>query len=649
MADRGDERFRPRVAPPRSKRAGSDRFVTRVLRSAERAGPLRAGMQPKRTGGAKLGRGHVASAFAGKRLDARSRRVVVKTRLVVLKAAGPRATAKHLRYIERDGVTKDGQPGQAYDAMHDRAEVGAFEARGRGDRHQFRFIVSAEDAEALGDLHPFTRDLMGRMEADLGTRLDWIAVDHWDTDNPHTHIVVRGKDEAGHDLVIARDYISHGMRVRACELATEWLGPRTEQEIRRSQLREVDQERWTGLDRSLQRCLNEGVVERTTLADRDDHSLLIGRLQRLAALGLADEEGSGRWRMRSDAESILRTMGARGDIVRTIQRAFSGQARDIVIADAKALHAPVIGRVAGKGLADELSDRGYVIVDGLDGRAHYVALPASVDLTDLTIGSVVEARIDQAGRPIDRAIAATTRDGIYSTRIHREQLVIKADREKSPDATLDAAVRRLEGLRRAGIVERLSDGLWRVPENFIARSAAQDRQRGGDVSVAIRSAWPIERQVGAIGATWLDQQLVGEKWTLSETGYGAEVHSALQQRRQFLVEQGFAEWRTDRFVPARNLLVTLRSSELENAAKVIEVESGLVHRSVVDGQRVSGTYRRSVSLASGRFALLEDGVGFSLAPWRPVIESRLGQSVSGIVRGGDVSWDFSRQRGLGIG
>jgi len=136
---------------------------------------------------------------------------------------------------------------------------------------------------------------------------------------------------------------------------------------------------------------------------------------------------------------------------------------------------------------------------------------------------------------------------------------------------------------------------------------------------------------------------------LAGSGFGADVHLALAQRQSFLIEQGLAERSDGRFVPMRNLLATLRARDLETAAKAIEAELGLAYRPVVDGQRVSGVYRRTVFLASGRFALLDDGVGFSLVPWRPVIERRLGQSVSGLVRGGDVSWDFSRQRGLGIG
>jgi type IV secretory pathway VirD2 relaxase len=646
MAER-DDRFRPRVSPPRSK--GTERFISRVLRSASRAGTVRAGkLTPARKNGAKFGRGHAAAAFAGRGLNARSRRVVIKTRLVVLKTAGPRSTATHLRYLERDGVTKEGRPGQAYDARHEVADTSAFEERGRGDRHQFRFIVAPEEAEALGDLHRFTRDLMGRMESDLGTRLDWIAVDHWDTDNQHTHVVLRGKDEAGRDLVIARDYIAHGMRLRASALATEWLGPRTEQEIRQCRLREVDEERWTGLDRSLQQFAKNHIIERAALSDPKQRSLLIGRLQRLTTMGLADEKIPGVWRLPRDLERTLRTMGERGDIVRTMQRAFGSERREFVIEDAERIGTTITGRIAAKGLADELSERGYVVIDGLDGRAHYVALSAATNLGDLPLGGIVEAQTG-SGRRVDATIASLAREGIYRTSTHRAELGTRPDSELDGDTVVTAHVRRLEALRRTSLVERLADGVWRVPEDFVERAAAHDRSRLGDVSVTRRSHLPIERQVRAIGATWLDRQLLTKTTDVAETGFGADVRDALVQRSDFLVEEGLAERHGARVVLVRDLLATLRNRELATVARSIKAETGLAHRPIVDRQRVSGIYRRSVLLASGRFALLDDGVGFSLVPWRPVIERRLGQSVIGIVRRGDVSWDFSRQRGLGIG
>ena len=120
--------------------------------------------------------------------------------------------------------------------------------------HHFRFIVSPEDGAELDDLRTYTRHLVNRMEADLGTRLDWVAVDHWNTDNPHTHLIVRGRDDTGKDLIIAGDIYRPRLRHRAAELATEWLGPRTELEIQQTLQREVEKERWTSLDRTLQRA-----------------------------------------------------------------------------------------------------------------------------------------------------------------------------------------------------------------------------------------------------------------------------------------------------------------------------------------------------------------------------------------------------------
>src|SRR6185312_3816407 len=327
------ERFRIRPRPPRSRTGRSGHaFVTRVIAEMSQVG--RGLGRASGRGNHAMSRGQVAARFAGDRLKPQSRRVVVKTRLVVLASSSPRAVQTHLRYIARDGVTPDGDPGVAYDAQGDDADLSAFEQRGRGDRHQFRFIIAPEDAVELEDLHAFTRELMAQMEVDVGSRLDWVAVDHWDTDNPHTHVVLRGRHEAGHDLVLAREYIGHGMRFRASEVATQWLGPRTELEIRQGLAREVAQERWTSVDNELKARALDGVVDLSQRSG-DRHPSqdlpLLGRLQHLQKMGLAQPLSAGRWRLHRDAEQTLRGLGERGDIVRTMQRAFSGQQREFAV------------------------------------------------------------------------------------------------------------------------------------------------------------------------------------------------------------------------------------------------------------------------------------------------------------------------------
>jgi hypothetical protein len=213
-----------------------------------------------------------------------------------------------------------------------------------------------------------------------------------------------------------------------------------------------------------------------------------------------------------------------------------------------------------------------------------------------------------------------------------------------------AHVRRLEALRRAGMVERVAEGLWKVPDDLPERGRRYDGQRlGGGVAVELKSHLPIERQIRMIGATWLDQQLIGGGKGLGDMGFGGEVKDTLRQRIDFLVEQGLAERRGQRAILARNLLATLRSRELAKTAGDIAAETGLEHRPATDGQRVTGIYRRSVLLASGRYAMLDDGMGFSLVPWKPVIEQRMGQQIAVTVRGSNVSWEIGRMRGPTVG
>ncbi|MFU3315856.1 relaxase/mobilization nuclease domain-containing protein [Pseudomonas aeruginosa] len=667
MTDRRDDDFRVRPSAPKNRCKGQS-FVSKVLKQAGKASGGKSSMrhsavsggQGQRAGqrpGSRLGRGHTAARFAGAKLTPMSRRVTIKTLLVNQRNASPQSLDKHLRYIERDGAGRDGEPGRAYGPQADEADLDAFKERCQDDRHHFRFIVSPEDGAELDDLRTYTRHLVNRMEADLGTRLDWVAVDHWNTDNPHTHLIVRGRDDTGKDLIIAGDYIAHGFRRRAAELATEWLGPRTELEIQQTLGREVEQERWTSLDRTLRREAGDDgrvqIEQFNAPALQRQRLLLIGRLQRLQRLGLADEMQPGTWAIHADAEKTLRTLGERGDIIRTMQRAMSGQPRELAVFEPNqnddGSGRSILGRVAAKGLADELHDRGYLVIDGVDGKAHYVGLNARDELSNYPTGAVVEVKGSADVRAADKNIAALASDGLYRADHH---LAIEQGRAKpgrDPQEVVAAHVRRLEALRRAGIVERVAEGIWKVPDDLAERGRQYDAQRLGGVAVELKSHLSIERQARLIGATWLDQQLIGGGKGLGDLGFGGDAKQAMQQRADFLEEQGLAERRGQRVILARNLLGTLRNRELAQFAKDIATETGLEHQPVADGQRVAGIYRRSVMLASGRYAMLDDGKGFSLVPWKPIIEQRLGQQLAATVRGGGVSWEIGRQRGPTVG
>ena len=294
-----DDDLRVRIGRIRDK--GSARrakpFIAQALAAAEKAGGLhrRSGRGAR---SAAFGRGRAASLAATRLMTNRTRSVTVKARVVRQRARGA-ALSAHLAYLRREGVTKDGAAGRLFDAEHDDADHRAFAERCEGDRHHFRFIVSPQDAEQLSDLKAFTRDLMAQAERDLGTKLDWVGVDHWNTDNPHIHVIVRGKGDDGRDLVIARDYISQGMRARAAHLATLELGPRSDLEIRRDLDAQVEADRWTKLDRALAReaAQHDGVIDLRpgvdARADAHARTALIGRMQKLERLGLAEAARSG--------------------------------------------------------------------------------------------------------------------------------------------------------------------------------------------------------------------------------------------------------------------------------------------------------------------------------------------------------------------
>ncbi len=573
-----DLRVRPgRIRTTRRQRAKP--FIAQALAAAQKAGGIRRRSSSSRQNAA-FGRGRAASVIAMRGMTGRSRSAVVKAR-VVRHGTKRAPLAAHLTYLRRDGVTKDGEPARMFGAASDDVDPNAFAERCEEDRHHFRFIVSPEDAAELSDVKAFTRDLMADAERDLGTRLDWAAVDHWNTEHPHVHVIVRGRTVDDQDLVISRDYIREGMRARAQQLLTLELGPRSDREIHHSLESQAGSERWTRLDRALSRdaAAHGGVIDLRPESGRQPaefHAIKIGRMRKLEALGLAHPLGAAQWSLSRNAEEVLRELGERNDIIKRIHQSLTGRGYDRAAADfvlrGDAETAPVTGRLVARGLDDELKGSAFVVIDGVDGRAHHIRLADLVAAGDSAPGSIVELRRyeDRAGRP--------------------------------------------------------------------------------RLAIAVRSDFSIDAQATAQGATWLDRRLVSnEPMPMSESGFGQELREAMNARIDHLTEQGLARRQGQRVVFVSNLLDALRRRELEATAAKLATETGHPYQSAAEGEQVAGTYRQRVTLASGRFAMIDNGLGFSLVPWSPSLEHQLGKQVSGIARSnGGIEWNFGRKRGLGI-
>ncbi|CAM5473615.1 hypothetical protein MAUB1S_07955 [Mycolicibacterium aubagnense] len=579
MADDSEIRVRPgRIRSTRAQQARP--FISQALAAAQKAGG-RVSRSGKITTGnrSRFGRGQRASIQANRLLTGRSRIVVIKTR-VVRHSARAAPLAAHLSYLRRDGVTRDGEKARLFGPEGDNVDARDFAARCEDDRHHFRFIVSPEDAVDMANLKNHARELMGQMEKDLGTKLDWVGVDHWNTDNPHIHIILRGRTDDGQDLVISRDYIKEGMRARAQDLVTQELGQRTDLEINRNLERQVEAERWTQLDRQLVRDAGKsGIIDLAPQPGQQPdefHALKVGRLRTLEIRGLAGQVGHQQWFIKAEAESTLRELGERGDIIKRMHRALTergierGSASYVLAGES--LDVPVIGRLVERGLDDELKGTAYAVVDGVDGRTHHIRLPHLDATGDSPPGSIVELR------------------------------------------------------------------------------AYEDAKGDRRVALAVRSDLDLQHQVSATGATWLDRQSIArEPVAMSDGGFGAEVRDAMRQRAEHLVGEGLAEQQGRRVIFNRNLIETLRRREVDAVAGQLAKETGQPFKPAESGEYVAGTYRQRLTLASGRFAMIDDGLGFQLVPWSPSLDKQLGRHVSGVARdGGGVDWDFGRKRRLGL-
>lgn len=635
-------------------RIGSDTpTVGKTLARARRAGGHGRG-SGRRFTGARLGRGNGVGRVLGRGSSgagAGARRVVVKSRIV--KLGKGMAAAAHLRYLRRDGTTRDGERGSLYGRDDDRIDGKPFLERSAGDRHQFRFIVAPEDGAQYDDLRPVIRRLMEQAEKDLGTKLDWVAVDHFNTGHPHSHVIVRGKDETGKDMVIARDYMTQGLRTRATEIVSLDLGPRTSQEIAASVAREVDQERFTSIDRALMREANEEGVIIVTKADPGQHASLIGRLRTLSRLGLAEEGRNGRWTLDRELEPSLRSMGERGDIIRTLNR----ELREAGIHRPPQTHAlfdpaqdqTIIGRVIATGLSDEHRDRRYLVIDGIDGHSHYADI--GEDKQAFPTGSIVRLSPTPVEvREIDRAVAhvATHHQGRYSIELHLNQDPLMTQ------SRAEMHVRRLEAMRRLiGTPDRQPDGSWVIGQDHLADAERYEREKSRRPPVRIEtlSVRPLEQLPHHDGATWLDREMASDQPQQLAGGFGADVRKGLAQRQAWLlVEQGLVEQEGQAARLRCDLLVVLQQREISRTSQQIEQETGLKHVASRQGEMVEGVYRRAVMVGDQRYAMIEKAHEFSLVPWRPVLERAVGKPVSGLMRDGPINWTIGgRNRGLGIG
>jgi type IV secretory pathway VirD2 relaxase len=458
-------RVRPRI---RGRSARGDQAVPRfrsalLSRLLKDSPPPPARAQP-----------HSPTASTGRALQADTRRCVVKGRYVPTDTYDQDAARLHLKYLERDGVERDGSPGKLFgqDAGFARDTFGEPIP---GEQRQFRFIVSPEDGNELY-LRDYTDRLMRRMEKALGRKLRWAAVCHYNTDNPHVRVVVRGVDRRGTEVRIDRGYISEGLRIRGQDLATLELGPRTEFEIKRELTHEVAQERLTTVDRRLAELVSpQGTIEMPAIAEarRLSRPHALARLDTLEQLRRVERISPTSWRVADDWQETLQQLGQRGDIIKRMHHALQGRASSYRVFEQRA-GATVEGVIKQKGLHDELAGDPHVIVQTARMEAVYARVDQATSAT-LKEGTAIRFACEMQPwiKGTDHVIQkeAAKNRGIYDPTAHPRKLgdmpIAIGGRWVFPEAVIEVNQRRLERLARYNLLAKLPDGTWRVPPNLV--------------------------------------------------------------------------------------------------------------------------------------------------------------------------------------
>jgi len=581
-------------------------------------------------------------------------RVIIKLKPVVHGAVGGGGAGslmRHALYVEREGAGREGDPVQVFDRDLDRAYGTAFVDRCEGDRHHFRVIISPEQGAAIDDLKRYTRDLVRTVELDLDTRIDWIAAEHHDTGHPHVHLLMRGVRADGRDLVIPRAYVSHGFRERAEGLATELLGPRLEPD--RAD-RAVKQERFTELDRELVACARESEIAMSALPnDGVRAARLVQRLNRLEELGLAEPARPGVWRLDAELEDKLVRLSDQRARERATARLLAQEQRGLEPERTRELEAAhssqrVTGRLVGfERLGDDARGPQLIGVEGIDGRFWTARVASPEDLRDLAgveRGAILEIeRATPGPKASDRTIweIAQENDLAYSADLHRQA------RPTDRDHYIEMHERRLEALRREGIVSRERDGTFLLPEDFPSQVMLREG-RGGRESARVTLIDPhaLERQAQYRGPTWLDRVADGREdiSQMRSEGFGAEVGNAWKQRETTLEKLGLGERSRDGFQMEPGWRDSLSALEQQTLQDRIERDTGRIAHVARDGERVHGLYTGRIHLAEQSFALIEHDRTATLAPWRPAMDRALNQFVAGQVKG--INFDFKYGRGV---
>lgn len=305
-------------------------------------------------------------------------------------------------------------------------------------------------------------------------------------------------------------------------------------------------------------------------------------------------------------------------------------------------HAQKLGRLRKLerlGLASEINPGSWVMHDDAEASLREIG----------TRGDIIK-RMHKAlnARGIEREVSAFELEPDIA---HHKVIGRMVDRglHDELNGTAYAIIDGIDGRTHHVVLPDLDATGDALPGSIVELRQFEDRNGKQRAALAVRSEMDLSAQIDAPGATWLDRRNLARDGHDLGGGFGREVEVAMEARAEHLIGEGLARKQGQRIVFARNLLATLERGDIERKVEKLAREIGLPHHQPLPGEYVMGTVRERITLASGRYAMIDDGLGFSLVPWTPSLDNQIGKHISGVTRDdGGVDWSFGRKRGPGL-
>ncbi len=554
-------------------------------------------------------------------------RVVVKASYVPhpTRHSAYSALQRHADYLGRESAGKDDDPNHFYDHRSDQINGQEVMKGWEQDPRHFRFIVSPEYGQQIdqvpGGLRSYIRQWVAQTERDLGRRLEWVAVNHHDTDDLHTHVVVRGIDRSGQEVHIPKHMIQKGLRGLAQDLATSWIGQRNQRQVGESLSREVAAHAYTSLDRRLDKCVRPDQIVDYRLDpslnnNRQLRLYLDRRLEELGRMGLAERVPGRRWALKKPLGPPLQAMAQRAQMVGRVAPVLGRLTNQLERYRPAEDGREFGGIVRDMGLHSELKDESYVVVQDSAGKLRYAVVMGSEWMGLVERGGVVQVSDREASLArTDRAIAevAQANDGVYTTNAHNASLpayFAVADR----DSYFQSIQRRLGTLARLKCATQ-QDGAWLIHDPKALASGERATTRPGYVSYQVVAGKSLASQVQAHAVTWLDRMIYRQSLNKdTDIPITFEIKRLAGQRKQWMVEQGYAQIAGDRYELKQGAFDRLHAKEIESVSRELEAKHKVATRELLPAERTVGQYEGTLQLHAGTYLVVCTRTGIVLAP-----------------------------------